>query len=237
MIKKFLCTIVLLTSVYALGYAQKGSYSEDRSVGSFKAISACCGIDVFISEGNSSTIKVEISDREYLPNLITETKNGVLKISFDNKGFFSRRPNNLKMKVYVTASNLESISSSSGSDIRSQGMLTAQDIELSSTSGADLSLELNAVNIKGSVSSGSDMKLKGRASYASLSANSGADMDLGDMVINVVKASASSGSDIVVTVLDEIDAKASSGGDVIYKGNPKTVNAKKNSGGGVKHRK
>jgi len=233
--KKLVCSILLVTLACTLSYAQDGNYTENRSVGSFNAIDACCGVDVYITEGASSTVKVETNKKEYLSNIITETKNGELKISVNNNNFF-KGVRNLKAKVYVTANNLTSIKSSAGSDVYSNGTLQANDIKLLATSGSDINIELNAVNIEGKVTSGSDIKVKGKASYASLSATSGSDMNLQDMTINVVDASASSGSDIVVTVVDEINAKASSGGDVIYKGNPKTVNKKQSSGGGIKQR-
>lgn len=235
MMKKLFYSVLLLTLVYTVGYARE-DYTENRSVGSFNMIDVCCGIDVYISEGASSTIRVETNKEEFLPRIITETKNGELRIYVNNKNNFFTSFKNVQIKVYVTASNLTGIKATSGSDVQSTGVLSANEIKLSASSGADINLDLNAVRMDCSVSSGSDIKLRGKASYASLNASSGSDMDLGDMTVGVVDASASSGSDIVVRVTDEIDAKASSGADIIYKGSPKIVNKKESSGGDVRQK-
>ncbi len=234
--KKLIYSVLLLTLIFTASYAQNETYIENRSVKSFNALSACCGIDVYISEGKSSTIRVETNYEEHLPHIITETKNGELKISLTNKNVF-KRPQNLWVKVYLSASNLIGAKATSGSDIRSKTPLFADDIKLSASSGADINVELNAGNIECKASSGSDIKVKGKASYASLRASSGSDINLSEMTVGVVDASASSGSDIIVTAMEEINAKASSGGDVVYKGTPKIVNKRERFGGGVRHRK
>jgi len=234
--RRIFSLVILIAFGFTVSHAQGGYYTEERSVGSFNKIDACCGIDVFITEGTSTTVRVEINDQEYMSRVITETIRDELRIAFDNKLLGSKRPNNLKIKVYITASNLTRIKASSGSDVRSEGQLNAQDIELSSSSGSDLILDLKAVNIKGESSSGSDLKLKGKATYADLSSTSGSDIDAKDMTISRVDAASSTGSDIKVTVVDEINAKASTGADVIYYGNPKTVNNRKSTGGSIKHR-
>lgn len=232
MIKKGFVLLLLLT-ICTISYAQSGSYSENRTVGSFDAISVCCGIDVYITEGVSSTIKVESNDEEYLSRIKTEVKKGELKISFNNKDIF-KRPNNLRLKVYVSAKNLTGIKGTSGSDIVSTTPLSAKDIKVSASSGSDIKLELNATNLECSASSGSDIKISGTASYALVKASSGSDINMKEMTVRTVEASATAGSDVSVTATDAINARANSGGDVTFRGNPATINKKKSTGGDVR---
>lgn len=228
------CGVALFLSlVCAVCYAQDGSFTENRSVGSFDRISSCCGVDVYISEGYSSTLTVETNFEEHLPDIKTEVKKGELKISFRTKSFF-KRPNNLRVKVTLAAHNLTAINVSSGSEIFSTTPLTARDIRISANSGAEVKMELKANHIECSASSGSGIKLTGEASSAAVKASSGSGINMGGMIIKSVKASSSTGSDIVVNVTDEINAKASTGGNVKYKGNPSRVDKKKGTGGSVR---
>jgi len=231
MVKKSVLSLLLLT-LFTVCYAKNDYVSEDRSVGSFHAISACCGFDVFITEGVSSTIKVETNYEEYMSRIKTEVKKGELILSFNIKDQV-KKPNDMQIKIYITASNLTAIKGSSGSDIVSRSPLSAEDIKISASSGSDIKLELNATNIECSASSGSDIKLSGSASYAQVKASSGSDIQMKDMTVRVVEASASAGSDIDVTVTDAINAKASTGADIKFRGNPKTINKKGSLGGDV----
>lgn len=234
--KKCLALLMLLFITYSATYAQNGVFTEERSVGAFDKISTCCGMDVYISEGMESAVRVETNYEEYLSRIKTEVKKGELKISFNMKDL-PKRPNNMRVKVYVTATDLTGIHASSGSDIISQTPLFADYIKVSASSGADINIELTTNDLECKASSGSDITLKGRAVYGLLKASSGSDLNLHDMTINTVEASASSGSDIIVAVTNEIHAKASSGSDIVYKGTPKNVYTKKSIGGSVKQAK
>jgi len=231
--KRVFSSVLLLSLICCISYAQSGNYTETRSVGSFNAIKVCCGIDLYISEGTSSSIIVETNYEEHLPKIKTEVKKGELKLSISTRDLM-KRPNDMRIKVSVSAKNLTAIKASSGSDVLSVTPLTANDIEISASSGSGIKLELNATNLKCSTSSGSDVKLTGSASYASASASSGSDINMKDMVVRVAEVSASTGSDISVNVTDEIKAKASVGSDIKFKGNPKTVSKKERIGGDVR---
>jgi len=232
MARKFFTSVLFLIVIYTVCYAQKGA-TENRSIGSFNAINVCCGIDLYITEGKSSTITVEVSDKEYLSHVKTEVRNGWLRLSFDNKDL-RKKPNGLKIKVSVSASDLSAIEATSGSDVVSTTKLFANDIKVLANSGADIKIELDTKNLECDVSSGADIKLAGSALNAKVDASSGGDINMGEMTVKVARAHASSGSDIRLHVTDEIKANASSGGGIKYTGNPQTVNSGKSSGGSVR---
>ncbi|MDR1056398.1 MAG: DUF2807 domain-containing protein [Prevotellaceae bacterium] len=229
--KIFLTTALFCFAIITTCFAQRDVVSEERSVGSFDKINSCCGIDVYITEGTLSTLKVETNYEEMLDEIITRVKDDELEISLKRNNRKGMR--NLKMKVYVSATGLKLIDASSGSDIYSTNQLNTDNIELSASSGADITLDLKADNINCKATSGSDIKLKGTAQFAKLRANSGADIKMRDMTVARADAKASSGSDIVLYVTDELDANASSGADITYYGNPKNVNKRASSRGDI----
>lgn len=225
--------VLFFSLICAAAYAQNENVSENRTIDRFDKIQVCCGIDLYISEGNSSTLTVETNYAEYLPMVKTEVKKGELNISFNLKNQI-KRPNKMWIKVTLAANNLTAITASSGSDVISKTPLTADEIKIAANSGADIKIELQANHLECATSSGSDIKLTGKAAYALLKASSGGDLNLRNMTVGSVEASSSTGSDIVVSVTDEIHAKASTGASIRYKGNPQKVNKKKSLGGDIR---
>lgn len=231
--KKIISLTTLLILSLSICFSQNNTIIEERTVEQFNKISICCGIDVYITQGTSSTIIVETNAEEMLSNIKTDVKNDELIISVDKQ---QKNYNNLKMKVHVTANNLIAINASSGADVYSVGQLTANNIDLQSTSGADIKLDIKANNLKAEASSGSDIKLKGSAEYANVMAHSGADVKMKEMEVKNVDAKASSGADIDLYVTNELNASANSAADITYKGNPKTVNQKKDSSSDIQQK-
>lgn len=230
--EKMFGTVLFLVLVCTAGYAQD-SYTETRTVESFNAISVCCGTELCISEGESSSIIVEVNEEKYLPMVNTKVKDGELKITISAKSLFNK-PANMWIKVYVSAHNLTAIKASAGAYVESATPLAANEIKVSASSGSDIELELNAASLKCSSSSGSSVKIEGTAGYASASASTGSDIDMDKMITKVAEASASTGGNIRMNVTDELKAKANTGGDIAFKGNPKTVDDKESLGGEVR---
>ena len=216
--KKILFTAVLCL-VALVGTAQ--SFVEERPVKEFSKVSVKSGIDVYITEGTSSTAKIETNIEEALDNVRLKQNGTELEISFDKK---FRNYRNLKMKVYVSAKGLESIKASGGSDVFSTNTLTTDDIYIRVSGGSDASLSLKANNVHCKASGGSDIILKGDAGYAELEATGGSDIKMKEMTVKTVDARASGGSDIIVNVTEQLNAKASGGSDIIYSGEPRMVN-------------
>lgn len=221
--------------------------TEMRSLSFFDELSASSGIDVIYNKGEQS-VKV-IADENLIDLIITEVKGGKLIIKRKNNTNIKWSK---KMEVHVTAQNLHDISISSGADFVAKDELNSKNFTLTTSSGADAKLTVDAdvVSITTSsggdadvvvtaneanitASSGADISVKGSANEATLNTSSGADIDGFSFVVKNCKASASSAGDISVTVSNSLVASASSGGDVTYKGNPSSVDQSSSSGGDV----
>lgn len=201
---------------------------KNRNIASnFSKIKVSNGLDVFISEGNTTKIVVE-ADENLHEIIKTEIEDGTLKI-YSEKNIWRAKAR----KVYVTTSTLNTVSASSGSDVIVEDFFTSENFKASVSSGADLTVRINAKTISGSSSSGADLKLIGKAENAKLSSSSGSDLDASDLVAKNVTANASSGSDIEANATESVTANASSGGDIDFEGNPKEINKKASSGGSV----
>jgi len=108
-------------------------------------------------------------------------------------------------------------------------------LELSTSSGSDMELDVDAEKVSCDSSSGSDLKLSGKTNKLYAEASSGSDIKAGDLSAVSSEVKASSGADITVNTSNELVAKASSGGDIKYYGNPQKVEKSDGVSGSIRH--
>ena len=204
--------------------------------GSFDAIKAIEGLEVYLTQSNSEGVIVE-ADENLQDLIVAEIIDGTLKIhTKKNIGWASAK------KVHVNFKNVSKISASSGSRVHSNATITAENLELTSSSGSNMIVDVNTSKLKCESSSGSGMTLNASAKVLECSASSGSNIKLsGETIKLLAKASsgsnikavdlfaessqvnASSGSGITVNTSKELIAKASSGAGIKYFGNPEKV--------------
>ncbi|MFK5958762.1 MAG: head GIN domain-containing protein [Lutibacter sp.] len=202
--------------------------SEDRNINSdFDAIKVQQGINLYLTQGSVTDLNVE-ADENIIDLLITEVKNGELKIYFDKNVYKAKERN-----VYLTATKISKISASSGASVKSENTLQVSSLDLSSSSGSSIKIHVNASEVTSESSSGSTINIFGKTATFSAEASSGSSIDADKLEAIDVYAKASSGANIDVNVTGNLTAKASSGGDIDFEGNPTHVNKKTSSGGSV----
>ncbi len=218
------CNIDMLNKIEG----NRNVITKKRKVnGDFTKVRASTGLDVYISQGNKSSITVEAD--ENLHDIIkTEVRDGKLRI-YSEKGFWRAKAT----KVFVVVKNVEEIKATSGSDVYSDGVLKVKDIVVSTSSGADMKLELEATSVDASSSSGSDLKILGTTDTFYGSASSGSSTKAYGLKSKDATVKVSSGADLTIYVTESLDARASSGGDIRYKGNPEKINKRRSSGGDI----
>jgi len=194
----------------------------------FNEIRVSRGLDVYLTQSDNISLVVQAD--ENLHNIImTEVENNILRIYADeNINYAASR------KVMVNFKDINKISSSSGSDVYSTNKIKTESLELSTSSGSDMELEVDTNVIECSSSSGSDLQLSGKTDKLYADASSGSDIKAGNLKTNSCEARASSGADITVNTSKELYAKASSGGDIKYYGNPEKISKKDGVSGSIR---
>lgn len=205
--------------------------TEDRTINKpFTAIKATEGLDVYLTQGENESIIVE-ADENLQELIITEVENGVLKIHTDkNIGNASSK------KVIVTFKDIASIISTSGSDVYSTNTITVENLELKSTSGSDMKLNVKTTSLNCKSTSGSDMRLSGSTTNLIAEATSGSDIKAADLKAESSQVKATSGADVTVNTSKKLTASANSGGDVKYYGNPESVEKNDSPSGSIKQK-
>ena len=201
----------------------------DRNISSdFTEIEVSRGLDVYLTQSDAVGLRVE-ADENLHDIIMTEVENNVLKIYADeNINFAAERT------VHVNFENISKISATSGSDVFSTNTIRVNDLELVTTSGADMELDIDVDVADCRSTSGSDLRVSGTTNKLYAEATSGSDIKAGSLKANICEARATSGADITVNSSQELYAKATSGGDIKYYGNPEKVTKKDGVSGSVR---
>lgn len=201
----------------------------DRDISNdFKTIKVSQGLDLYITQSNNVSLTVE-ADENLHDIIMTDVENGVLKIYTSEN---IRRATS--KKIMLSISDISAINATSGSDVFTTNTIEANNLELTTTSGADMKLTVNTNQLVCKATSGSDLKLSGKTEILNASATSGSDIDARSLSAETSDVKATSGADIVVNTSKELTARATSGGDVRYTGNPEKVNKSDSSAGSVR---
>tara|TARA_R110001583_G_scaffold82065_6_gene218190 strand:- start:1198 stop:1914 length:717 start_codon:yes stop_codon:yes gene_type:complete len=235
-LSKIIVATVLSLSLFScnfdFGVTGNGNVTiEDRNVNeSFTSIKATEGLNVYLTQSDSESITVE-ADENLQELIITEVENGVLKIhTKENIGRSKSK------KVMVSFKTISGITSTSGSDVYSTNTITVDNLELKSTSGSDMKLDVNTTFLNCKSTSGSDLKISGKTQNLIAEATSGSDIKAGDLIAESSEVKATSGADITVNTSKKLTAKVTSGGDIKYYGNPETVEKNDDVSGSISKR-
>ena len=194
---------------------------------SFTTIKASEGLNVYITQGSNEAITVE-ADENLQELILTDIEEGVLKIHCKKQiGRAAAK------KINVTFTALSELKATSGSNVYTTNTITSENLVLKSSSGSNMSVNVNANALTCDSSSGSNIKVSGKTVSLVAEASSGSNIKAGNLKAESSEVSASSGANLTVNTSKALVAKASSGGGVKYFGNPETVDTDKSSGGSI----
>ncbi|MFV9550226.1 head GIN domain-containing protein [Algibacter sp. PT7-4] len=205
--------------------------TENRTLTeTFSSIKATEGLDVYLTQSNNTSISIE-ADENLHDLILTEIEDGVLRIhTKENIGKATSK------KVHVSFKTISSIISTSGSDVYSTNTIEAEQLDLKSTSGSDMKLDVNTTILNCKSTSGSDLTISGKTNKLVAEATSGSDIKAADLMAKFSDVKATSGADITVNTSKTLTAKATSGGDIKYYGNPEKVDKSDSASGSIKQK-
>jgi len=217
---KKLFSLLAITGLITAASAQKtinDANAQKRNVSGFHAIEVSGGIDLYLSQGEEA-VAVSAAKTEYRDKIITEVKDGVLKIWFDWKNSSKFEWSNRKMKAYVSFKDIDRLEGSGGSDISVDGSIKVAKLAMEVSGGSDFDGKVETGELNIQASGGSDVRISGKTDRLIIDASGGSDFKGYDLASDICNVEASGGSDIQVTVNKELSANASGGSDVYYKG-------------------
>ena len=238
--KQLLLSFLTFLSLAALAQDnKKDPFATERTLsGSFTAISITDGIDVYLTQGQSETVTVTTAaDEKYMERFKTIVENGTLKIYYDNKGINWAFNEKRKLKAWVSFKTLEKLVVSGGASVKTSNAMDVDKLEMKFTSGSHFDGQVNAKELNVDQSSGSGITISGRADKIKVEGSSGSIFKGYELAVDYCDAKASSGAGVHITINKELNAKANSGGGIRYKGAALIKDLNVSSGGIVKKEK
>ena len=230
------------TQIYAMGgsegnttSASSGSAREEvRKVASFSGSQVSSGINVSFTQEAQQKVVVDSDRPEFVK---TEVVGDILKIYIDNNN--NRNLKFKKLSVTVSAPELSKIAVNSGANFNTLNTVksdyfqiaatsganlkadldTKGKVELSTTSGSNVRLNVNADELEMSATSGSSATLYGKIRATTFDVSSAATVNAQDLETQKSKINASSAANIKVNATENINVTGTSGASVRYRSN------------------
>lgn len=188
--------------------------SEERSVDSFDQISVGGAFDVYLTQGDTESLRVE-ADENLLPLIETTVRNGRLVIrSRENIGEAK------ELNVYVTFRELNKIETSGACEIKNEGQLNFSNLVLKGSGALEIDLSLRAEKLEGEYSGASEVDLEGSAEVCEFKLSGASELDAEGLVVQQMKIDLSGASEAEVQVTQNLKVHASGASSVVYTGNP-----------------
>ena len=206
--------------------------TQTREVSSFDAIEVDFPAQVFISQGQTESVKIEAEDN-FLSGLKTEVRNGTLDIFY--KVPSGERVNSTEpVIITIVVRDLSKV------DFSSAGELTIEDVQ---TNSLDLSLSgagnvrlknIAADKLSVDISGAGNMDVSGTAANLKVNISGFGNFDGGDLHSISASVSLSGAGNATVWVDEDLNAEISGAGSVNYYGNA-SVTKQIGGLGNVKH--
>jgi hypothetical protein len=203
--KTRIATVLLACTILSCTSAKTAIAEEqNREVGTFRKIQVSAGIDVYFTQEERQSVRVETTNID-ADEVVTEVKSETLIIKMKKNFGFSMKKNS--MKVYVSAPVLEALSTSGGSDFYAD-RLKSFGFSIASSGGADIHI--------------GNLSVDGATSIAT---SGGSDCIIKNLKTNACKIASSGGSDVKIEIeaSGELDVSTSGGCDVKLSGTVRAV--------------
>ena len=165
--RKLLLSFLVIAITSGLSLAQKTINDpnvEKRTVGSFHGIEVSTGIELTLTEGSTEEVAVSASKTEFRDKIVTEIKNGILKIHYETKtGSVNKVKETKGLKAYVSYKTLNVLNVNTGAEVNINGVLTSSALDLNANIGGLVKGEVYIATFKVNQITGSTVTLSGKA--------------------------------------------------------------------------
>lgn len=236
--KYLLLPLLLVAGFLQVGAQQKTVFhdrdAEVRKVGDFHSIEVSSAIDLQLSQGNENSVAVSAPGSENRAGIKTETRNGVLRIWYEQKNWF--KGSGRKIRAYVSVKTLKKITASGACDVHVNGGLNSEELMIGLSGASDFKGQVNAGSLKIELSGASDVVISGKSGDLSISASGASHFKGFDLIVENCRIDASGASDIQITVNKVLNAEASGATNIDYRGSGMVGDVRTSGASNIKKR-
>jgi hypothetical protein len=228
-----LLTLILIAD-QRMGYDRLESHyqntiTKNQEIDGFHSVIASNGVKVTLSQEPKYALDITAKEG-YLEEIKCSITDSVLYITIDNN-----RRRRYDAHVSVSGPVFRQLEAGSAATIENRDVINAEHLEIRGHSAGDINLNVYTSDIEISSTSAADIKVEGVCKNANVKTSSAARCDMDNMHCEFAKVAANSGSKVFVNA-DSLQLKATSGALIRYKG-ADHYSGSANTGGRISKRK
>ena len=201
---------------------------EERAVEDFNKIKTTRSIKVFLTQGETISVKVQ-ADTNLLPYIKTTVIDHLLQLTIPDK--VKTKPNQ-EINVYITLPIIKELHASTSAEIKSMTIWKVDELDLSASTSGEIEIEVNANQLNTKASTSGEITLKGTANSLYTRATTSGEIKATELEAQQVSAQASTSGEIKIYVTKKLEYNVSTGGEIHYKGSP-LLNGRANGNGKI----
>jgi len=223
LVKSLFC-ILFITGILFTAKAQNRVIKE---VNAFDKVVIADNLKVVFRKADKENVIITATGIDY-DKIVVESSGRELKIKLKT-GIYS----NTDIRIEVDYVKIRSIDVGNNADVKFEGTLTGDQIELKSTGGAVLNINVESAAVKASLNNGGRIEISGKTDLQEVDANLGSKYNAYELesVNGFVKSNTT--SDVVVWVTNKLEANAGSKAVLKYRGKPTEVKSSTSLGGKI----
>jgi hypothetical protein len=195
--------------------------TEVRELSGFHSVELRSVGRVVLISGPEPKVEV-VAEEDLLPRVRTDVEGGVLVVGLRWwLGALLRVPELSEVVVRVTAPELRAVRLSGAGQVRSEGTLKVEDLDLRLSGAGHVSMDLVARRVEVRLSGAGAVGLSGKAEELEIRLSGAGAVQAEDLQTRKVRIRASGAGECRVQASEILEAEVSGAGSVRYRGHPK----------------
>ncbi|MCH7412494.1 DUF2807 domain-containing protein [Belliella sp. R4-6] len=222
---------IILFSCDAKISEYKGEVIEsEKSISEFNQLSLKGTFQLFLIQGDEVSLRFE-GNEELVDEIVVDQKGKELKISLETKG----KRNFLKNEanIFLTVTSLEKINFEGVGQIKSEGQLAFEKLEIKGEGVGNVELDLEVGELVTKLNFVGKMDLKGAADKFHLSNEGIGSINASKFIVEDVEVISSGIGAVSVHSIGELSMEVNGIGSISYTGNPKVIKENVNGLGNI----
>jgi hypothetical protein len=229
-------TLILLTALpfamsHGCAFGNDGSgkvITENRTVSTFNGISLECHANVYFTQGDEQSVRVEAEDN-IMSHIKTEVKNKSLEIKMDDEDFKTHETIN----VYITVKELCMLELAGSGKMIGKSHINCDDMSLKIAGSGNITADIRSLSVKISVSGSGNLDVVGATTSMDIKVAGSGSVNAKDLqAVNSSVEITGSGSSTINTK-EELNVTITGSGGVKYLGEPAKLHTNITGSGSV----
>jgi len=222
-------TKILVCSFLIIGhhFTAQAQNKVIKEVDTFDMVVVSDNLNVTFKKAEKEKVTLTATGIDY-DKIVVESSGRVLKIKLKT-GIY----NNTDINIEVDYVKIRSVDVGNKANVKFVGPLIGDQLELKSTGGAVLNVEVDASAVKASLNNGGRIEITGKTDIQQVDANLGSKYNAYELESTNGFVKSNTTSDVVVWVTNKLEANAGSKAELKYRGKPSEVKSSTSLGGKI----